>query len=140
MTVSEQIIQVLDALCEKFGLAIDWTSENVIPYLTTLGGKLISYEIWTSVFWIGLMTVLVIASAIAAKRLYPVFKNGVEIDREHCDCGWQIGSFFAIIGLGIFYIVSICVIGQQIIDIIKCTTFPEMYVFEYVQSIINAGS
>ena len=30
MTVSEQIIQVLDALCEKFGLVIDWTSENAI--------------------------------------------------------------------------------------------------------------
>lgn len=35
MTVSDQIINVLDALCEKFGLVIDWTSENVVPYLTT---------------------------------------------------------------------------------------------------------
>lgn len=52
MTVSDQIIQVLDNLCEKFGLAIDWTSENVIPYLTTLCTKLVSYEIWTSVAWL----------------------------------------------------------------------------------------
>ena len=31
MTVSEQIIQVIDALCEKFGIAIDWTTQNIIP-------------------------------------------------------------------------------------------------------------
>lgn len=139
MTVSEQIIQVLDALCEKFGLAIDWTSENVIPYLTTLGEKLISYEVWTSVFWIGLMTVLTIASVIATKRLYPVFKEGIE-NQDWIECGWSVGTGFAIAGLIGLYTATIIVIGTQIIDIIKCTTFPEMYVFEYIQSIINAGS
>lgn len=36
MTVSEQIISVLDALCEKFGIAINWTEENVIPYVEIL--------------------------------------------------------------------------------------------------------
>lgn len=33
MQVSDQIIQVLDAICDKFGLAVDWTSTNVLPYL-----------------------------------------------------------------------------------------------------------
>lgn len=37
--MGEEIIKVLDALAEKFGLAIDWTSNNVIPYLETLCGK-----------------------------------------------------------------------------------------------------
>lgn len=139
MTVSEQIIQVLDALCEKFGLAIDWTSENVIPYLTTLGGKLIAYEIWTSVFLIAFMTVLTIASIIATKKFYPIFKKGIK-EQDWDECGWSVASFFAIAGLAAMYIVTICVIGTQITDIIKCTTFPELYIGEYVQSIINAGS
>ena len=41
MTVSEQIIQVVDMLCEKFGMAIDWTGENVIPYIEVLCKKLV---------------------------------------------------------------------------------------------------
>lgn len=139
MTVSEQIIQVIDALCAKFGLAIDWTSENVIPYLTTLCGKLVSYEIWTSVFWIVLMTVLTIASVIATKKLAPIFKEGVE-NQDCLECGWSVASGLAITGLIVLYIVTICVIGTQITDIIKCTIFPEMYIFEYVQSIINSLS
>lgn len=39
ITLSDQIISVLDALCEKFGIAIDWTSQNVIPYIQLLAKK-----------------------------------------------------------------------------------------------------
>lgn len=139
MNVSEQIIQVLDALCEKFGLAIDWTSANVVPYLTALGGKLIAYEIWTSVYWIGFMTVLAIAGAIATKRLYPIFKKGLE-DQGWDEIGWSVASFFSVMGLVALYAATITIIGKQIQDIIKCVTFPEMYIVEHIQSIINAGS
>ena len=139
MAISEQIIQVIDALCEKLGLAVDWTSANVIPYLTTMCERLIAYEIWTSVFYIGMMTTLAIAGVLATKRLLPVFKKGLE-EQGYGDVGWSIASFFAIAGLVALYVVAFCVIAVQVEDIIKCVTFPEMYVFEYVQSLINSGS
>ena len=47
--MSEEVIKILDALTEKFGLAIDWTSANVLPYLQQLCGKYVTYEIATSV-------------------------------------------------------------------------------------------
>ena len=31
MNISQQIIEVLNALSEKVGIAIDWTSENILP-------------------------------------------------------------------------------------------------------------
>lgn len=43
--MSEEVIKILDALAEKFGLAIDWTSANVLPYLQQLCGKYVTYEI-----------------------------------------------------------------------------------------------
>ena len=52
MSFSSQFIEVLDALCAKFGIVIDWTSQNVMPYLTDLATRLVSYEIWTSAAWI----------------------------------------------------------------------------------------
>lgn len=33
MEVSKQIIEVLDNLCEKFGVVIDWNAKNVLPYV-----------------------------------------------------------------------------------------------------------
>lgn len=137
MTVSEQIIQVIDALCEKFGIAVDWTSENVIPYITNLCGKLVKFEIWTSIFSMVIWAAIIIASIVATKKLYPTFKNGIEENLANYDCGWIILSVFAVLTLFIVNIVGICLIEQQVTDIIKCATFPEMYVFEYVQSIIS---
>lgn len=139
MTVSDQIIQVLDALCEKFGIVIDWTATNVLPYITTLCTKLVSYEIWTSVAWMGIMICLSVASIIAAKRLIPTFKAGLEQDRQNYDIGWTLASVFAIIGLIGLNLATVIVIGEQIMDIIKCVTFPEMYVFEYIKGLVSSG-
>lgn len=50
--MSEEIIKVLDNLAERFGVAVDWTSINVIPYLQELCSKYITYEIATSVTWL----------------------------------------------------------------------------------------
>lgn len=138
MTVSEQIIQVLTYLGEKFGVAIDWTSENVIPYVTLLCQKLIAYEVWTSVAWMGIMVVLCIAGIVTVKRLHPVFKKGIEAQRYYED-GWTIGWVFTIVGLVGLCLAAVIVIGTQVFDIIKCVTFPELYVFEYVQRLINGG-
>lgn len=58
MTISSEIIKVLDYLGEKFGIAIDWTSKNVLPYLQALVDKFIKWEISTSIVWIVLPLLL----------------------------------------------------------------------------------
>ena len=139
MVASDQIIQVLDHLCETCGLAIDWTSENVVPYLTSLCTKLVAYEIWESVAWIVFSILMTIAMTLAVKKLFPVFKNGVE-EQESFEIGWTVGSIFAVIGLVIFYSIMIGEIMDQTMDIIQCVTFPEMFIFEYIQGLINTAS
>ena len=37
--MSNEVIKVLDAFSQKFGIAINWTSENIMPYLQQLGEK-----------------------------------------------------------------------------------------------------
>lgn len=37
--MSEEIIKVLDNICEKIGVAIDWSSENVWPYVLDVLGR-----------------------------------------------------------------------------------------------------
>ena len=129
MAVSEQIIQVLDALCEKFGLVIDWTSTNVIPYMTTLFEKLVKYEIWTSVAW---MIFMIPVAVISIKYLKWFCKMIVDHDDEFFDDLWLV---FSVVGL----LASIICVIAQTMDIIKCVTFPEMFVFEYVQRLMSNG-
>jgi tryptophan-rich sensory protein len=137
MTVSEQIIQVINVLCEKFGIAIDWTGNNVIPYIEILCKKLVTYEIATSIVWVVCMALSSIGSIIAFKKFAPTFKKGLEKDNENYDIGWHVGTTFAIIGFAILNFASAITIITQIMDIIKCLTFPEMYVFEYVSRFVQ---
>lgn len=140
MTASEQIIQVVDMLCEKFGIAIDWTSENVIPYIETLCGKLVSYEIGTSIAWMAIWLVFSICSIVTAKKLTPIFKSKIEEEKQkRYTSDWAFGAGLAITGIVIINLITVMVVCTQIMDIIKCVTFPEMFVFEYVQKIIGAG-
>lgn len=131
MAVSDQIIQVLDHLCEKFGIVVDWTSENVIPYLATLCEKLVSWEIWTSVAWMAFAVVTSIVWIIILRVHQMAIKNSLE----------NVGNLGILVCLGsiIIFIGSVITVGVQTFDIIKCVTFPEMFIFEYIQNIINAG-
>lgn len=139
MTVSEQIIQVINTLCEKFGIAVDWTSKNAIPYLEVLCRKLITYEIWTSVIKIIFWLTLSVICVFLIKKFYPIFRDGYRQNLKNDDCGWIVASVFTIIGLVIFYIVAACVVFCQVDDILQCAIFPELYVFEYINALITAG-
>ena len=126
MSVTEQTSQIIDVLFAKFGIVIDWTNESVVPYLTTLCGKLITYEIWTSVAWMFLnVTALIIYVSIIRK-----YKEPIKEDND------LLGPL-AFAGTVVIFVVAGGVIVTQIMDVIKCVTFPELYIIEYVQNAIK---
>ena len=125
MTISSEIIEVLDYVGEKFGIAIDWTSNNVLPYLQTLVDKFIQWEISTSILWIAI-AVFVIAMIISLMNL----KGIREFNKEVCDCMLWIPAGILILG---FFIV-ICV---QIFDIVECNVFPEKVLYDFIKIMLN---
>ena len=52
---------MLQKLAEQFGLALDFSKENVIPYLQQLAEKVVKYEVGQSIFWmiIGIICIIV---------------------------------------------------------------------------------
>jgi hypothetical protein len=138
MTVSEQIIQVINALCEKFGIAINWTSENVLPYVELLCRKLVTYEIWTSIAWTIFAIVMIVVSVMFYKKMKVSYnKKSKEATFSWEISDWEIGFILSIIVAIASVIIGGTIIICQILDIIKCLTFPEMYVFEYVSRLIQ---
>lgn len=120
MTVSDQIIAVLNDLCAKFGVAIDWSTENVVPYVTELCDRYIRYEIATSIAWALIVT---IAPAILLIIAHKHPDDDVSIP---CNIiGW-VGAVIAFI-----------TISFQIFDIIECVTIPEKTILEYVRVILR---
>lgn len=118
MTFSSQIIDVLNFLCQKFGIAIDWTSENVMPYLQELATKFISWEIATSKMWLGI-GVFFCVLGIA----------GIVIE-AFTQCWGGMMTFVGVIML----FIGLCIVGMQIYDILTCIHLPEKQIFEYIQT------
>lgn len=134
MTVSEQVIQVLDKLCEKFGMAIDWTNENVIPYVKELGIKLVNWEIMTSIF-LGIVYIIILAAIVIIATFF--IKGGKKTDWNDFYMGGTIIS--AIVGAPAL-IIFVCLLCSEIFDIITALTFPELTIIGYIKDLLPPTS
>lgn len=131
MTVSKQIIEVFDNLADKFGQVIDWTGQNVMPAIEQICERYIKYEIGTSIVWAVIGLICIIAgiiclrtckkSAIAQEEEEGYLEEGPWI-------GWLIGGIVGIV-------VGIPMIVTQVLEIIRCITFPEYQIYEFVKYI-----
>ena len=124
MSFSSQFIEVLDALCDKIGIAIDWTSQNVAPYVTDLATRIITYEIWTSAAWI-------VIAAIVFLIAWKMTKNMCKEDRFEDE--WIIGWGIRII-IGI---ICFAVIGVEVFDIIEVLALPEKALYDFVMGLMD---
>lgn len=60
--MSTEIIKVLDDLSKRFGVAIDWTDKNVMPYLQDLYVRYIRYRMCGAVLWLVIGIILLVIS------------------------------------------------------------------------------
>ena len=128
MQVSEQIIAALDNLAQRFGVAIDWSRENVLPYVQELAAKYIKWEIGASIMCL-IFGILCIAGCVVG--LICTYKYRC----KHCD-DWEYTG----VCTGLFIAASITcgVIGiawsfNEVLDIIRCYAFPELQIIHYIQ-------
>ena len=118
---NNKVIEVLDYLFQKFGIAVDWTSENIVPYIQVLCEKYISWEISSSIVWIVVGSIL--------------FLIGIAlIIWDACNLFDLIGP--TVIGVGII-IAATGILLTNTFDIIRCNVFPELQLIEYVQTLIS---
>jgi hypothetical protein len=133
MTFSGEIINVLDYLCGKFGIAIDWTSDNVMPYLEDLCGRYINYEVYTSIAWCTLFGVIVFVTGMVWLIGSIVDKRGGRVclsDTTEVSCV----LFF------VFLVMGMLVWTSQAFDIIECYTIPEKTILEYLSQLMKMAS
>lgn len=128
--MSNEIIKILDDLARRFGVAIDWSGKNVLPYVQDLGQRIITYKMSTSILWIVLMTIALIGVFV-----------GILIYKKTCinKYGKLISDFYGnsvfilIVSLFIFAIVVI----PKIYTVLKCNFIPETVIYEMIKTTIQ---
>lgn len=131
MSFSQEIINVLNYMCQKFGIVIDWTSDNVMPYLEDLCGRYIQYEIHTSIAWCVIFAVIVVLVGL-------IWLIGSIVDKCSTLVS-DIPEIFSVLFF-VFLVIALIVWATQAFDIIECYTIPEKTILEYLKQLMNNTS
>lgn len=134
--MGDEVIKILNALCEKFGIAMDWSSQNIVPYIQLLSKRCVNYEIGTSIMWLVIGVIMIITGFLLIKYVLLNRKIIKEIKDGYCD----IDDFSAIciLVIVICLVFGIYLVIQETYDIITCFTFPEKIIFNQITEIYKS--
>lgn len=137
--MSAQIIEVLNDICDKFGIAVDWTSKNIQPYLKELMTKCVNYKLATDIVWLVVGIVLLIIGGVLMRfafnnnRKYHEIKDYYERMHSSLDETVAAQIIFGGICLGIAVILTL----YFTINLVTCVTFPEKVILDMVRSYLT---
>lgn len=145
--MNNKIIEVLDYLGEKIGLAIDWSANNVYPQVMEFLTRYRTYEIVTDALWVLLgIAIIFFYVRFLTKRLYPDYVKSIteKKDTEFFDYwNWKNESNATLLTMlilafgGIAAVVSICVALCGIADIAKWIFIPEAQFYHMIAGLIQ---
>lgn len=127
--MSEEIIKVLDNLAQKFGIVIDWSNQNVMPYIIDLMDRFIKYDIATNICFI---IVGIIALGITACNIV----SGIKKMKKYEYFEWLDEGMFNFWGIVIFGFLTIVFLIPSINNLLLDVFVPEIRIFEYLQNLI----
>lgn len=138
--MGNEVIKVLDHLCDKFGIAIDWTSANVMPYLQDLMSRIVKYGIYQNVSDIIYCLILLSIIALITRKLYKasykyasIYDETNEYDDKSNAMFFTTAFMISLVITAITAAIVLCTIKTSINEIIELSTVPEKYVIEMIQ-------
>lgn len=140
--MGNEVIKVLNHLGDQFGVAIDWSSANVMPYLNDLMSRMIKYGIYINIYHIIYAIFITAVFIIVTIVLYKIACKMIlrsEENEEHVNSAKVLSTAFAIslVTTVIVVLIEIGNIKDCIADIIELNTVPEKYVIEIIQDKID---
>lgn len=140
--MDNKVIEVLDYMGEKLGIAIDWTAENVMPQVTEFMERYRVYAIVEHGIRIIMFMILV---ALIGVFLKIMFKGIATKDHDNIwyDASWSTDGFVPIIITIVLVIVAgiaITEVIDHVFDIAKWALIPEMQFVETFSNYMKSAS
>lgn len=142
MSFSNEIITILNDLGKRFGIAIDWTSQNIVPYIKDLCERIINFKLVENI--VGLI-VACLFFAVSLFILIWILKDYMKLKKTDSSTTFFIrGCYFNEMNvLGIVltavgcvgFLVCITMIRCIITDLIKIKFVPELYLLDYIKNL-----
>lgn len=145
--MSNEIIKILDDLAKRFGVAIDWTAENIVPYLKELFSRLVTYGFIQSSILIAVGCLMIIGSAVMGKILYNDRKKCRERKEDTTFHSYYSNfnkpveledgfGYAMLVGSVVVGIAGIIVLGCNVGDLIRWAIIPEIQIIQWIDNLI----
>ena len=145
MTFSEQLKDIFNMLCEKIGIAIDWTQDNIVPYVMEFCKRFVILNIVEeALYLIG----SIIAVVIIGFLFKAIFKDYKKCHDTQKDTFWwevfngqiwtKVGTIFALVIGGVILIIGLMIIPCSISELLKWAIIPEVQIIKEITSLISA--
>lgn len=131
--MSDEIIKVFDALGEKLGIVIDWSQENIYPYIQDLCQRTAQYKLTNSITTLIVWVIIFAFSICGIIFIIKKFPKNADFDTLN---DWFLG--LSIVGIMIFSVLiifSLVVSIQNINSICMYTYVPERALIDMLHSI-----
>ena len=131
--MDNKVIEILDYMGEKIGIAIDWTAENVWPQVIEFMSRYQTYAIVDCVIGMVLSLIGLVVSFLLIKSMVRGYKKKGSVWRDDTFSSFNSPSFLCIIMAIISAIVvgiSIFTLFGNISEVIKWAIVPEIQFFE----------
>lgn len=129
--MSEEVIKILDDLSQRFGIAIDWSSQNILPYLQDLMTRLIQYKNVQAILWIIVSIIMFILVGIILRVVLKYIDK--YYDRDDEDRIFAKGFAWFIAGIFIFAFTLVMILNIR--GLIQNIYLPEATIIEYIKSL-----
>lgn len=130
--MSSEVSEVLNTLGEKFGLFVDWSQQNVQPYIEDLMQRVVQYNLAINICRLVVSTILFVIGTIFISRIIKQVRSadGISIDEEPIAVATAMLSIF-----GIF--IGVIMIPISIGKIFQCLYLPEMVFIKELEMLLK---
>ena len=148
MNFSEQVISILDDLSKRFGVVVDWSSENILPYAQDLCIRMTKYELVKHISTLIILVIMMIIGITLLGKVFSEWKNIKKGKLENNDSIYfervqyrgieltGIGWTFIIVG-GTLVLITAIILPCCIEDIIECVYLPEKVILDTIQGYLK---
>lgn len=140
--MDNKVIEVLDYMGEKLGIAIDWTAENVMPQVTEFMGRYQVYAIVEHGIHVIMFMILVALIGVFIKIMFKGIKTK-DHDNIWYDMSWTTDGIIPVfITITLVAIAGFAIVTaiDHVFDIAKWALIPEIQFFETFSEYLKSAS
>lgn len=131
---SSQFIEIFDHLCQKFGIVVDWSAKNVVPYVQELCGRAIKYIAFKNVFFVFVFAGIFYLLWRFTKPFCS--KENKWDDSFQYVKSMNVSYVFSWITRALCSIITVIGIVNSILTIIRCFWIPEIIILNILNSCV----